>query len=222
MILSEMSVRRPVFATVLSLLLTIIGLMAANRLSIREYPDISAPIVSIDTRYRGATAEVVESKITQLVENQVAGLEGIDKITSSSAEERSHITIEFSVSRDIESAANDVRDRVSRIENDLPDEADPPEITKVDANSDPVIILDISSDKRSVLELNDYADRYLLDRFSVVNGVAMTRINGERRYAPHGARHRSSATSREPAIAGRSNRIHESGVRAAYADRLQH
>jgi multidrug efflux pump len=157
--------------------------MAANRLAIREYPDISAPIVSIDTRYRGATAEVVETKITQLIENQVAGLEGIDKITSASAEERSRITIEFSVDRDIESAANDVRDRVARIENNLPDEADPPEITKVDVNADPVIVIDISSSQRSILELNDYADRYLLDRFSVVNGVAMARINGERRYA---------------------------------------
>jgi multidrug efflux pump len=183
MILSEISVRRPVFATVVSLLLTIIGFMAANRLSVREYPDISAPVVSIDTRYRGATAEVIETKITQLIENQVAGLEGIEKISSSSAEERSRITIEFSVNRDIESAANDVRDRVARIENNLPDEADPPEITKVDVDSDPVIVVDISSTKRSVLELNDYADRYLLDRFSVVSGVAMARINGERRYA---------------------------------------
>ena len=183
MILSEVSVRRPVFAMVVSLLLVIIGLMAANRLPVREYPDISAPIVSIDTRYRGATAEVVESKITQVIEDQVAGLEGVEKITSSSAEERSRITIEFGLGRDIESAANDVRDRVSRVQNNLPDEADPPQISKVDANSDPVMHIDVSSDQRSVLELNDYADRYLLDRFSVVDGVAMARINGERRYA---------------------------------------
>ncbi len=183
MILSEISVRRPVFAMVVSLLLTLIGLMAANRLPVREYPDISAPIVSIDTRYRGAPAEVVESKITQIIENQVAGLEGVEKITSSSAEERSRITIEFGLGRDIESAANDVRDRVSRVANNLPDEADPPEISKVDANSDPVMHIDVSSDQRSVLELNDYADRYIIDRFSVVDGVAMARINGERRYA---------------------------------------
>ncbi|HKE95240.1 MAG TPA: efflux RND transporter permease subunit [Povalibacter sp.] len=183
MILSELSVRRPVFAMVVSLLLTIIGLMAANRLPVREYPDISAPIVSIDTRYRGATAEVVESKITQVIEGQVAGLEGVEKITSSSAEERSRITIEFGLGRDIESAANDVRDRVARVQGDLPDEAEPPEISKVDANSDPVMHIDVSSDRRSVLELNDYADRYILDRFSVVDGVAIARINGERRYA---------------------------------------
>jgi len=183
MILSELSVRRPVFAMVLSLLLVIIGLMAAGRLAIREYPDISAPIVSVDTFYRGATAAVVETKITQIIENQVAGLEGVEKITSSSAEERSRITIEFGLGREIESAANDVRDRVSRVQGQLPDEADPPQISKVDANSDGVMAFDLSSDKRSMLELNDYADRYLIDRFLVVNGVAMTRVFGERRYA---------------------------------------
>ena len=171
------------FRSVVSLLLTIIGFMAASRLSVREYPDISAPIVSVETRYRGATAAVVESKITQIIENQIAGLEGVEKITSSSAEERSRITIEFGLDREIESAANDVRDRVSRVQSSLPDEADPPEISKVDASSEPVMYIDIASDRRSALELNDYADRYLIDRFSVVNGVAMTRINGERRYA---------------------------------------
>ncbi|HVF16824.1 MAG TPA: efflux RND transporter permease subunit, partial [Steroidobacteraceae bacterium] len=183
MILSELSVRRPVFAMVLSLLLVIIGLMAADRLPVREYPDISAPIVSVETTYRGATAAVVEAKITQIIENQVAGLEGVEKITSSSAEERSRITIEFGLGREIESAANDVRDRVSRVQGQLPDEADPPQISKVDANSDAVMAIDLSSDKRSILELNDYADRYLIDRFLIVNGVAMTRIMGERRYA---------------------------------------
>jgi len=183
MILSEISVRRPVFAMVVSLLLTIIGLMAANRLPVREYPDISAPIVSVETRYRGATAAVVETKITQIIENQVAGLEGVEKVTSSSAEERSRITIEFGLGRDVESAASDVRDRVSRVQAALPEEADPPQISKVDADSEPVVVIDISSDTRSILELNDYADRYLVDGFSVVPGVAMTRISGERRYA---------------------------------------
>ena len=183
MILSELSVRRPVFALVMSLLLTILGLMAADRLQVREYPDINAPVVSVSTRYRGASAEVVESKITQIIENQIAGLEGVDKITSASAEERSRITIEFSLDRDIESAANDVRDRVSRVLSSLPDEADPPEITKVDSDSDPVMVIDVSSTKRAILELNDYAERFLVDRFSVVKGVAITRINGERRFA---------------------------------------
>ncbi|HEX7012628.1 MAG TPA: efflux RND transporter permease subunit [Steroidobacteraceae bacterium] len=183
MILSEISVRRPVFAMVVSLLLTIIGLMAAARLSVREVPDVQPPIVSVDTTYRGASAAVVESKITQVIESQIAGLEGVEALRSSSFDERSRITIEFSLDRDIESAANDVRDRVSRVVDDLPEEADPPEVSKVDSTSDAVMWLNLSSERRSPLELTDYADRYLVDRFSVVKGVAAVRIGGERRYA---------------------------------------
>ena len=183
MILSELSVRRPVFAMVVSLLLTILGLMAMNRLSIREYPDISAPIVSVETRYRGASAAVVESKITRIIESQIAGIEGIEKLTSSSMDERSRITIEFGLNRDVESAANDVRDRVSRVQAALPQEADPPQISKVDATSDQILAIAVLSDRMNVLELNDYTARYLVDRFSTVDGVAMVRINGERHYA---------------------------------------
>ncbi|NLG77956.1 MAG: efflux RND transporter permease subunit, partial [Xanthomonadaceae bacterium] len=183
MILSEISVRRPVFAMVVSLLLTIIGLMAAARLSVREVPNVQPPIVSIDTVYRGASAAVVESKITQVIEDRIAGLEGIEKITSSSQDERSRVTVEFSLDRDIDGAANDIRDRVARVLNDLPEEAEPPEIAKVDTTSDPVMWLNVASDQRTALELSDYANRYLVDRFSVVPGVAQVRIGGERRYA---------------------------------------
>ena len=183
MILSDVSVRRPVFAMVLSLLLTIIGLMAAARLSVRETPNVQPPIVSIETVYRGASASVVETKITQVIENQVAGLEGVDTLRSSSQDERSRITIEFSLDRDIESAANDVRDRVSRVLNNLPEEAEPPEVSKVDTTSDAIMWLNVASDRRSQLELTDYAQRYLVDRFSVVKGVAQIRISGERRFA---------------------------------------
>ncbi|MBC7982756.1 MAG: efflux RND transporter permease subunit [Candidatus Obscuribacterales bacterium] len=183
MILSEVSVRRPVLAIVISSLLTIIGLMAASRLAVREYPDISAPIVGINTSYRGASSSVVESKITRIIENQVAGIEGIEKLTSSSSDERSRVTIEFGRERDVESAANDVRERVARVQAMLPQEADPPQITKFDSSGEPTITINITSEQRSVLDLTDYANRYLLDRFSVVNGVAMARINGERRYA---------------------------------------
>ncbi len=183
MILSDVSVRRPVFAMVVSLLLTIIGLMAAARLSVRELPNVQPPVVSIDTIYRGASADVVESKITQVIENRIAGLEGIEKMTSSSQDERSRVTVEFSLDRDIDSAANDIRDRVARVINDLPEEAEPPEIAKVDTTAEPVIWLNVSSDRRTSLELSDYADRYLVDRFSVVSGVAQVRIGGERRYA---------------------------------------
>ncbi len=183
MILSDVSVRRPVFAMVLSLLLTIIGLMAAGRLSVRETPNVQPPIVSIDTEYTGASASVIESKITQVIENQIAGLEGVDTLRSSSMDERSRITIEFSLDRDIESAANDVRDRVSRVLNNLPEEAEPPEVSKVDTTSDAIMWMNLESDRRTQLELTDYAQRYLVDRFSVVKGVAQIRISGERRFA---------------------------------------
>jgi multidrug efflux pump len=182
-ILSDVSVRRPVLAIVFSALLTIIGLMAANRLAVREYPDISAPIIGINVTYRGASASVIESKITRVIENQVAGIEGVEKLTSSSADERSRVTIEFSPDRDVESAANDVRERVSRVQAMLPQEADPPQINKFDSSNDTTININITSDGRSPLELTDYVNRYVIDRFSVVDGVAQARIFGERRYA---------------------------------------
>jgi len=183
MILSEISVRRPVFAMVVSLLLTIIGLMALGRLTVRESPNVQPPVVSIDTVYRGASAAVIESKITQLIENQIAGLEGVETLRSTSFDERSRISIEFALDRDIESAANDVRDRVSRVVRQLPDEADQPQIAKVDTSSEAVVWLALTSDTRTQLELTDYADRYLVDRVSVVPGVATIRFGGERRYA---------------------------------------
>jgi multidrug efflux pump len=182
-ILSDVSVRRPVLAIVFSALLTIIGLMAANRLAVREYPDISAPIIGINVTYRGASASVIESKITRVIENQVAGIEGVEKLTSSSADERSRVTIEFSPDRDVESAANDVRERVARVQAMLPQEADPPQINKFDSSQDTTININITSDGRSPLELTDYVNRYVIDRFSVVDGVAQARIFGERRYA---------------------------------------
>jgi len=200
MILSEISVRRPVFAAVISLLLVILGLMAADRLPTREYPDISVPIISIDTSYRGASASVVETKITQVIENRVAGIEGIEKMTSSSMEERSRINVEFSLDRDLESAANDVRDRVARVLDQLPQEADPPEIGKVDATMEAVMYINLSSDRRSPLELTDFANRYLVDRFGVVDGVAMIRLSGERKYAMRVWLDRESLAARQLAV----------------------
>ena len=120
MIISEYSVRRPVFASVISMLLIILGLAAMFRLPVRQYPEVDAPVVSIETRYRGASAEVVETKVTQIIEDQIAGIEGIEKLTSNSRDERSDVRVEFSLSRDIEAAANDIRDRVSRVVDQLP------------------------------------------------------------------------------------------------------
>jgi multidrug efflux pump len=181
--ISELSVRRPVFAAVISLMLVILGLLAALRLPVRELPDVESPVVSIETSYLGAAADVVETKITQVIEERVAGLEGITKITSQSTDGRSSINIEFDPGRSVDEAANDVRDRVARVADDLPPEADPPEIGKVDFNADPVIWLVLSSDTMNALELTDFAERELVDRLSVLPGVARVRLGGSRRYA---------------------------------------
>ncbi|HXC58143.1 MAG TPA: efflux RND transporter permease subunit, partial [Steroidobacteraceae bacterium] len=183
MTISELSIRRPVFATVLALLLLIVGVMSALRLSIREYPDITQPNVSINVNYRGANASVIETRVTQVIENEVAGLEGVDKLTSQSRDERASINVQFNANRNMDSAANDVRDRVTRIMARLPDEADPPQIEKVENGADPVLIAILSSNKRNALELTDYADRYLTDRLASVPGVASVFIQGGRRYA---------------------------------------
>jgi multidrug efflux pump len=183
MILSDISVKRPVFASVLSLLLVTFGIVAYERLPVREYPDVDPPVVSIETNYRGAAANVVESRITQIIEDRVAGIEGIRFIESSSEDGRSTVNIEFNVQRDIDAAANDVRDRVSTLLNDLPVEADPPEIQKVNANEDVILWLNLTSERLTVPELTDYAERYLVDRFSVIDGVARVRIGGGQRYA---------------------------------------
>ena len=183
MILSDISVTRPVLAAVMSLLLIAFGLVSFERLPLREYPDIDPPVVSIETIYPGAAANVVETRITELIEDRVAGVEGIRFIDSKSEDGRSVINIEFSISRDVDAAANDIRDRVSTVLDDLPDEADPPEIQKVDSNEDVIMWLNLASDRMSVPELTDYASRYLVDRFSVLDGVARVRIGGGQIYA---------------------------------------
>jgi multidrug efflux pump len=182
-ILSEHSVRRPVFASVISLLLVILGLAAMSNLPVRQYPDVDSPVVSVEVSYRGASAEVVETKVTQVLEDAVSGIEGVEKLESTSRDERADVRIEFSLDRDIDAAANDVRDRVSRVVDQLPTEADAPEISKADSNSDSVMWLNLTSDRMSGLEITDFADRFLVDRFSTVQGVARVRISGARRYA---------------------------------------
>jgi multidrug efflux pump len=183
MILSDISVKKPVLASVLSILLVVFGLVSFSSLPLREYPDIDPPVITIDTLYPGASASVVETQITQLLEERVAGVEGIEFISSSSQEGQSTITIEFTTGRDVDGAANDIRDRVSGILDDLPDEADPPEIQKVDSNDDVIMWLNLVSDRLSVPELTDYADRYLVDSFSVLDGVARVRIGGGQSFA---------------------------------------
>ena len=181
--ISEISIHRPVFATVISLLLIILGLVSLTRMSVREYPDVDPPIVSISTSYRGAGASIVEEKITQAIEDRIAGIEGIDKIRSSSRDERSNITVEFNADRDIDGAANDLRDRVSRVADDLPPEAEPPDIAKSEADAEPIMYLNLTSNRISALELTDYAERVLVDQLSASPGVARVQLGGARRYA---------------------------------------
>ncbi len=183
MILSDVAVTRPVFATVVSLLLTLFGIVAFLDLPLREYPDIDPPVVSIDTVYPGAAANVVETRITELIEDRIAGVEGIEFIELVSEDGRSRVTIEFEVGRDVDAAANDVRDRVAGVLDDLPDEADPPDIQKADSNDDVIMWLNLASDRMNVLELTDYARRYLVDRFSSLDGVARVRVGGGLEYA---------------------------------------
>lgn len=181
--LSDISILRPVFASVISLLLIAFGIVSFSRLPLREFPDIDPPVVSINTSYSGASASVVEAKVTQVIENRISGVEGIKYISSSSEDGRSRISIEFDVGRDIDGAANDVRDRVSGILNNLPEEADPPEVQKVDTSDDVILWMNLTSDRMNLLELTDYARRTLEDRFSILPGVASVRIGGAQEYS---------------------------------------
>ncbi|ERS88824.1 efflux RND transporter permease subunit [Halomonas sp. PBN3] len=181
--LSDISVQRPVLATVLAALIVAFGLLALQRLPLQEYPSIDPPIVSVDTRYPGASASVVETRITQVLEDRIAGVSGIQVISSSSQDGRSSIQIEFGLDQDIDAAANDIRDRISDAAGNLPDEADPPEVEKADSSSEVVIWLSLSGEDYSMAELTDYANRYLVDRFSIQPGVSRVIIGGGREYA---------------------------------------
>ncbi|HZF97449.1 MAG TPA: efflux RND transporter permease subunit [Pseudoxanthomonas sp.] len=181
--LSDVSIKRPVFAVVVSLLLVVLGVMSFLRLTLRELPNIDPPIVSVEVNYPGASAAVVETRVTQILEDGLAGIEGIKTIQSSSRNGRADITIEFNLGRDIEAAANDVRDRVSRVMSRLPEEADPPQIAKVEADAEVIVWLNMRSTVMDTMELTDYADRYVLDRLSALDGVARVQLGGGQRYA---------------------------------------
>jgi multidrug efflux pump len=181
--LSEIAIKRPVFATVMSLAIILLGYISFTRLPVREYPETDPPIVSVTTFYRGASPSVVETEITDVLEDQFSTIESVKTITSSSREQGSVITIEFELHRDVDEAANDVRDRVSRVGGRLPRAADDPIVAKVDVNAQPIIWLAISSDSHSTLELSGYSDRILKERLQRLAGVGNVFIGGERRYA---------------------------------------
>ncbi len=181
--LPEICIRRPVFATVLSLVIALLGLISYQRLPVREYPAIDEPVVTVNTLYPGAGAEIVESQVTRPIEESLAGIEGIDLLTSISRAERSQITVRFKLTRDPDAAAADVRDRAARVRGQLPDEIDEPVIAKIEADAQPIMYLAFSSDRHSPLDVSDYADRYVKDQLQTLTGVADVNIFGERRYA---------------------------------------
>ncbi len=183
MSLSELCIRRPVFATVLSLIILLIGIVAYGRLTVREYPQVDEPVVSVTTTYTGASAVLIESQITQVLEGSLAGIEGIDIIESTSRSESSRITIRFKSDINVDTAASDVRDRVSRVRGRLPDEVDEPIIAKVEADAQAIIYINFRSDRLNAIELTDYVDRYVVDRFKNLTGISDAAIYGERLYA---------------------------------------
>ncbi len=183
MMLSDISVRRPVLAAVAAIILCVVGLACFTSLSVRELPSVDPPVVSVSTTYRGASAEVVEERITEVIERQVAGIQGIDRVNSSSRDGTSRISVSFKLDRDLDTAANDVRDAVSRVTSQLPEQADPPQIAKANADASPIMFLAFSSDKLNRLQLSDYANRYLVERISTIPGVAQVNLGGSQLYS---------------------------------------
>ena len=183
MVISDICIRRPVFATVLSLALVLLGLVSYSRLSVREYPKIDEPVVTVSTNYRGASPEIIESQVTKPLEDSIAGIEGVDVLTSISRPEQSQITVRFRLERDPDSAAADVRDRVSRVRQRLPQDVDEPVVAKVEADANPIIWLAFSSETLSPLEVSDLANRVVKPRLQTLPGAADVRIFGERRYS---------------------------------------
>ena len=183
MVLSDISIRRPVLATVMSLVIVLVGYLSFTRMAVREYPNIDPPVVSVRTVYKGATAQVMESAITQPLEDSLSGIEGIKTIKSQSREEVSQITITFINNREVDAAAADVRDRVARIRKNLPAAADDSVVSKIEADAQPIIWIALSSDRMTPMDMTDYADRYLTDPLKALPGVSAVIIGGERKYS---------------------------------------
>jgi multidrug efflux pump len=180
MILSDVSIKRPVICLVASIIVVLIGVLSFGKLPVREYPSTDSPVISIDAEYPGASAEVVESKITEVIEKEVSAIDGLRIIRSTSSEQRARITLEFNVNRNIDEAANDVRDKVARVRGRLPPEVDDPQISKADSDADPVVSLSFNSDKHSRLELTELVERLAVQRLQTIPGVAAVELRGQR------------------------------------------
>ncbi|PRY16482.1 multidrug efflux pump [Pontibacter ummariensis] len=183
MSLSSISIKRPVLAIVMSITIIVFGVIGITYLGVREYPSVDPPIVNVSTSYTGANAETIESEITEPLEESINGIAGIRTLTSTSSEGNSNITVEFNLGVDMEAAANDVRDRVSRAQRRLPEDAEPPTISKADADANPIIMLGVKSDSRSLLELSDIGLNVFKEQLQTIPGVSEVMIWGDKRYA---------------------------------------
>ena len=182
--ISELSLRRPVMAIVISIIIILFGVIGFTFLGVRDYPAIDPPNISVRTNYPGANADIIESQITEPLEKAINGIAGVKNITSSSSQGTSNITVEFELNSDLESAANDVRDKVSQASNGLPSDLDaPPVVTKADASSDPIISMTVQSNTRNQLQVTEYANNDLLEKLQTIPGVSTIIIWGEKRYA---------------------------------------
>ena len=181
--ISELSIRRPVLATVLTIIILLFGLIGYNTLGVREYPSVDNPIISVTCSYAGANADVIENQITEPLEQNINGIPGIRSLSSVSQQGQSRITVEFELSVDLETAANDVRDKVSRAQRYLPRDCDPPTVSKADADATPILMVAIQSDKRSLLELSEIADLTVKEQLQTIPDVSSVQIWGEKRYS---------------------------------------
>ena len=181
--ISELSIRRPVLATVLTLIIVLFGVIGYMSLGVREYPSVDNPIISVTCSYPGANADVIENQITEPLEQNINGIPGIRSLTSVSQQGQSRITVEFELSVDLETAANDVRDKVSRAQRFLPRDCDPPTVSKADADATPILMVAIQSEKRSLLELSEIADLTVKEQLQTIPDVSGVQIWGEKRYS---------------------------------------
>ena len=179
--LSDLSIERPVLATVMSLIIIVSGLISFLKLPIREYPDIDPPVVTVTTVYPGANAKVIETEITDLLEEEIIGVEGIRSLTSTSRDQVSSIVVEFVLERNIDLAAQDLRDKISRVSSRLPDNVDQPVIAKADSDARPIMWIRVQSDTRDMLSLSDFTDKNIKDYFQNIPGVSKVIFGGERK-----------------------------------------
>ena len=183
MSLSSVSINRPVLATVMAIVILLFGFVGLTFLGIREFPSVDPPIISVDTQYPGANSDVIETQITEPLEQSINGIQGIRSLTSVSRQGGSDITVEFELSVDMESAANDVRDKVSQAMRMLPRDCDPPIVAKADADANPIMFITVESQKRSLLEISEIAELTLKEQLQTITGVSAVGIWGQKRYA---------------------------------------